>query len=58
MRKSQYLASEHHMIIQLQLSPDVQHVCRVHLTMWFIVITNSTAMRGATTFHGGMYLEN
>jgi len=31
MRKSKYLQSEHHMIIQLQLSPDVQHVCTVHL---------------------------
>jgi len=58
MRKSQYLASERHMIIKLQLSPDVQHVCTVHLTMCFIVITNSTAMKGATTFHGRMYLEN
>jgi hypothetical protein len=58
MHKSQYLASEHHMIIQLQLSPDVQHVCTVHLTMFFIVIINGTAMKGATTFHGRMYLEN
>ena len=58
MHKSQYLASKHHMIIQLQISPNVQHVCTVHLTMCFIVLTNNTAMRGATTFHGCMYLEN
>jgi len=58
MRKSQYLASKHHMIIQLQLSPDVQHVHTVHLTMCFIVIKNSTAITDATTFHGRMYLQN
>jgi hypothetical protein len=46
------------MIVQLQLSPDVQHVCTVPLTMCFIVTTNSTATGGATTFHGHMYLEN